>query len=129
MALVPVAACAAHLDPAHAMALVGMLGDMGGVHRLGEARPARSRIIFVDAVEQLELARGAGIDAVGLVVGVAPGIGAFGAGFAQHVELFRGQALAPLGLGEIEMLHGHKHVCARRVRVNPGSRGSGPNPC
>ena len=52
------------------------------------------------------MAGGAVIQAVRLVVGQRARIGAFGARFAQHVILRRGQALAPFGFRKIQVIHG-----------------------
>src|SRR5690242_6970681 len=96
---------APRLGPHHAVAGVAMLGHAIGRDRLSEARPARARIIFVGAVEQLVAAGGAAIDAIRLVVVVAARESGFGARFAQDVILRRAELLAPFGFGQVDGIH------------------------
>ena len=47
------------------------------------------------------------------------GEGALGAAFAQHMIAFGRKALAPLGVGQVHLVHG-AHVGVPRRRINRG---------
>src|SRR3546814_15344185 len=100
-----VAARAAGLGTRHAVARIAVLGHPIGRGRPGEAGPARSRIVFVGAVEQGVAAARAPIAAVGLVVVVAARKRRLGPGLAPHMILGGRQPGAPFGLGKREMIH------------------------
>src|SRR3546814_19944390 len=80
-------------------ARIAVLGHPIGRGRPGEAGPARSRIVFVGAVEQGVAAARAPIAAVGLVVVVAARKRRLGPGLAQHMLFGGRQPGAPFGLG------------------------------
>src|SRR3546814_4017444 len=103
-----VALRAAHLGAAHSVGDVAMFIDGIVGNRAGEARPAAARIIFRAAVEQQFTAAGTAILAVLMIIPIASGKGRFGAGLAQHMILFVGQALAPFLFGHVDSIHGAK---------------------
>src|SRR5690606_33327505 len=80
--------------------------------RAHEARPARTAVVLVRALEQRLSAPGAEICAGCLVLLVFAGERALGAVLAQDPVLLRRQPLAPLGVGE-DHLVGHGRVSLR----------------
>ena len=70
---------------------VAQLGDVGGLDRLGEARPAAAGFIFVAAREQGLAGNDVDVDARLLVVEERARAGAFGAGLLGDVILLGGQ--------------------------------------
>src|SRR3546814_17388157 len=105
MAEMPVAVRTAHFGADHAVAGVADFVDRIDVDRRGEAGPARSAVIFFLGIEQFRAAARAIIDAVGLVAVIFAGEGPFRAAFPQDMILFGGKALAPFGVGQVELVH------------------------
>src|SRR6476619_5831477 len=89
----------------HPVARIVMRVDALERHRLDEARPTRARVELRVGPEQLRPAAGAAVHAGRLRVGIRAGEGALGALLAQYVVLVRAEAAAPLGLGEVCLLH------------------------
>ena len=71
--------------------------------------------------KQLGVAGLAGVDALGLGVGVLADEGALGAGLAQHGVLLRRELLAPLLVGLLHVV-GHGPNLVDRQRLSAGSR-------
>src|SRR5690606_13274181 len=87
-------------------AAVGLLADRLFLHRLVEARPARTRLELRLALEELLPARGADIGAVALVLPVLAGEGRLRPVLAQHLVLLGRELLPPLLVGLLDLLAG-----------------------
>ena len=92
------------LDAHHAVRHVLELRDVGGLDRLGEARPPASRFIFVGRCEQRLAGDDVDVDAGLLVVQQRAGPGPFRAALLRHIELFGGELGQSL-LGLLVRLH------------------------
>ena len=93
-----VAVRAHHLHPPHAQRGVDPLDHRVARQRREERGPPAVRLELRVAAEQLRAAGAAGVDALGLGVGVLAHERALGAGLAQHLVLGGGQLGAPLGV-------------------------------
>jgi hypothetical protein len=79
----------AHLGADHAVRGVAQLSDVGGLNRLGEARPAASRFVFVGGGEQRLARHDVDVDARLLVVEIFAGSGHLGAAVLGDAALLR----------------------------------------
>src|SRR4030095_2205978 len=105
-AQVRVAAAAQNLGAGHVetVVLVGLHARLGGGH--GEAGPAGARIELRARVEERIAARGARVRAVGVMVPVLSGEGAFGSLFAEDAVLLGRKGVLPLLLGLLDAAGG-----------------------
>lgn len=108
MAEVPVAASAQNLRPPHAVADVGVGGDVFLRNGLEEAGPARAGIELGVGGEERQVAADAGVDAGLLVIIEGSAEGAFGPLAARDLVLFLGQLRPPLLVGLDDFVHGLK---------------------
>ena len=99
VAEVAVAASAKHLNPVHAVAVVGTGPDVFLVDGLEETGPAGAGIELVVGLEEREATSNTEIGAVHVVIVEPATECGFGASPAQDFVLLRGQNLLPLGLG------------------------------
>src|SRR5690606_34309423 len=106
MAQVRAAAGAAHLRAHHAVRAVLHQLHRVGVLRVVEGRPSAVRLELGLGGEQLGTAGAAGVDALGLGVGVLPREGGLGGRLAQYGVLGGGQLRAPL---LVRLLHLVRH--------------------
>ena len=92
---------------------------------LEEARPAGARLELRVGREQRRVAADAHVGAVVVAVPVLAGEGPLGAGLAGDLELGRGQALTPLGVGLGELVWGVAGISSpwARCEVNARARG------
>ena len=93
---------AADLDALHAEGAVLDVLDRVAGQRGVERRPPAVRLELRVAAEELGAAGAAGVDALGLGVGVLAAEGRLGAGLAQHLVLGGRQLRAPLLVGALD---------------------------
>jgi len=103
---VGVAAGAQHLNAIHAVAVVGDCGDVVGVNRLEETRPAGAGVKLGSGTEQRQATTDARVDTGLVVVVKCPAEGRLGPFAAGDCILFRGEKFAPFGVGFDDFLHG-----------------------
>ena len=98
MAEMAVAVRRAHLGADHAVGGVAQLVDVGGLDRLGEARPAAAGIVLVGGGEQRLARDDVDVDAGLLVVEVLAGAGPLGAALLRDPILLRRELERASGL-------------------------------
>lgn len=101
---VPAAATAADFDAHHAITGVGQFFDIFGFDRLVITWPAGARIEFRLRRKERQLAGGAHIGALLMVVVVLAGKSLLGTLFAQNLELCGSQYFLPFGIGFMDFL-------------------------
>ena len=111
-----VAVRGAHLGADHQMAEVALLDDVGGLDRLGEARPAGTAVELVDRREQRLAGDHVDVDAGLVVVPVLAGERPLGAVLLGHVVLLRRQRVDGRGVLVVLVCHSASiTVCACRI--------------
>src|SRR5262249_45664866 len=98
---------AGDLGADHPVAAVDVRVDALERHRLDEARPACARVELRLGAEELRAAARTAVDAGRLGVEILAGERPLGALLAQNVVLRGREPLAPLGLCDVSLLHGH----------------------
>jgi hypothetical protein len=93
-----------HLDPAHAVAVIGFGFDVFFAHRRVETRPAGAGIELSGRAEQLVAAADTPVGAIFVVVPIGAGERALGAFLARDRELLVGQLLFPLVVGFFDLI-------------------------
>ncbi len=122
-----VAAGAEHLGPAHAESVIGLDGDVLLRDRLVKTRPAGTGIELGTGIKQRRAATDTAVHAGLVVVPKLAAEGALGAFLAGNIELFLGELLFPVGIGFLDLVHGHDSFL-RSVRLdfhNPHRFGAG----
>src|SRR4051812_36826304 len=123
MAQVRTAVGAADLDPLHAeSAVLDVLDGVGD--RLVERRPAAAGVELGVRLEELGAAGLAGVDALGLGVGVLAGERSLGAGLAQYGVLLRREFLTPLLLALVHLV-AHASTVVGQATERGGDRLTG----
>lgn len=116
------AAGTCNFSPRFTDAVVHFFDEVPTVNDLKETRPTRTGIELVFRSEQMQAARGTGVDAVTVIVGKLTSIGPLCAFLPQNVECFGCQGLLPrivrlYDLITIEDVIGHRlAISHRRVR-------------
>ncbi|PAV92552.1 hypothetical protein WR25_25867 [Diploscapter pachys] len=124
MAQVAVAMLRTHFGAHHAVAAIVQFLDIGGLDRLGEARPTTMRFIFVGRGEQRFARDDIDVDARGLVAEIFARTGAFCPAFLRHIILFGPKRRLSVG-GREATVDGQVHT-GNIVRILARQKGDGP---